>query len=218
MENFKFAFLVFILLLVAPRIGESAGVFGGTEVDDEGQRFFYIGMITEGKLFFNIFAGDLLYEFEINGDFREARLRFITPALGIKKEGPLTFTLIAGPTLREKKEEQDSGFKTKTEAGGFFQFGGFIWGKDENLEVLISYTTLDNFFWSRLRGKKRIIGHIFTGIGLFWMGNRDFEGWGVGPLLEFRGEKGTLGVKAGYKYTSTYKGGVYTGVEFYISF
>ncbi len=216
MGKYQYVFLIFIFIFLFPGIGESAGVFGGAEVDNEGQRFFYMGAQTEGKFFLQVFAGDLLYNFKDDGKIRETKLRFITPAIGLQKQGALTLSLVAGPTLREKKEEQDSGFKKTTNLGGFFQFGGFLSEEDKNLEFLASYTTLDNFVWSRLRGKKKITAYLFTGAEIFWMGNKDFDSWGGGPLLEFNGGKGTLALKAGYKHTSTYKGGAYTGIEVYV--
>jgi hypothetical protein len=218
MGKHQYVLFIFLSILLFPNTGESAGVFGGAEVDNKGQRFFYMGAQTEGKYFFQIFAGDLLYDFEDAGKTTEAKLRFITPAIGVRKQGPMTLSLAVGPTFREKKEEQSTGVKKETGTGGFLQLGGFIWQEDKNFEFLASYTTLDNFIWSRMRGKKRVTDRFFTGAELFWMGNEDFDSWGGGPLLELSGKRGGLTLKVGYKHTSIYQGGMYTGIEFYVPF
>ena len=188
------------------------------EVDDEGQSFIYLGAATEGTIFFNVFAGYLQYEFEDDDILRDATIKSITPALGIKKEGPLTLTLAAGPILREKEEEQDDGDDRTTEVGGFVQFGSYYWGNKGTFEGLVSYTTLDDFFWGRIRGKRKTVGRLYAGAEFFLMGNSDFDSWGLGPLLEFRGDKASILLKGGYKHTSTFNDGMYTGIELFTSF
>jgi hypothetical protein len=215
-----YAFLIFavsIFFLLASS-AESAGLFTGAEVDDESQRFLYAGAQTDGKYFLQIFAADLNYDFKDNGIIREATSKWITPAIGFRTRGSLSLSVVAGPTFREKKEEQSSGTTTVRDSGGFFQVGGYFWKEDMNIEFLASYTNLDNFLWGRLRAKKRIRDSFFMGAEVFGMGNQDFNGWGVGPLLELRKGKAAFTLKAGYKNTTTYGGGLYAGLELYTAF
>jgi len=216
--KYGFAFLIVICLLLISKPGECTGLYGGAEIDDESQRFFYLGVQTEGKYFLQVFAGDLYYDFKDNGKIIDAELKWITPAVGIKLEGPVTLTLAAGPTFRNKKEERDPKTEKDTESGGFYQLGLFRWRENHNLEFLASYTNLDNFYWSRLRGRKRVKGSFFAGMEIFGMDNQDVDAWGVGPLLEYQMKKTAITFKTGYKHTSTYNGGFYTGLEFYSSF
>jgi len=206
------------MALVLPAAAGAAGVFGGAEVDDEGQSFVYVGGATDGKIFFSALAGHLEYQFREGGALRDAEITSITLSVGMRKEGPITLTLGAGPVLREKKEENAGGESRTTEAGGAVQLGGYLYGDGGSLEALASYATLDDFFWGRLRGKRQAVGDLYAGAEVFLMGNSDFDGWGAGPLVEFRAGRVTLGAKAGYKHTSTFKGGAYVGLEIYAPF
>ncbi len=218
MGKYGFAFLIVICLLLISKPGESTALYGGAEIDDESQRFFYLGVQTEGKYFLQVFAGDLYYDFKDNGKIIDSELKWITPAVGIKLEGPVTLTLAAGPTFRRKEEDREPKTEKDTESGGFYQLGLFRWKEDYNLEFLASYTNLDNFYWNRLRGRKRVKGSFFAGMEIFGMDNQDVDAWGVGPLLEYHVKKTAITFKTGYKHTSTYNGGFYTGLEFYSSF
>lgn len=215
MEKLKFAVLGIMLVLLAPLDAVSSGVYGGFDIDNEGQIFSYLGGMTGGAIFANVIAGYNRYEFKDNGMIREARSLFVTPAIGIKREGPLTLTLTAGPTIREKEEEKESGNDLTTEVGATFQAGAFYWGNNRTMDCLASISTLDTFFWSRIRGKQSIAHNLYGGVELFWMGNDDFESWGLGPLLEMRMKKVSLGLKTGYKNTSTFHDGFYVGIEFF---
>lgn len=179
---------------------------------------FSAGAQTDGRYVLQLFAGDLDYDFKDNGTIREATSKWITPAVGFRTRVSYSLSVVAGPSFREKKEKQGSGTTTVRDSGGFFQLGGFFWKEDMNLEFLASYTNLDNFLWGWLRAKNRIRGSLFVGAEVFGMGNQDFDGWGGGPLLELRKGKAAFTLKAGYKNTTTYGGGLYTGLELYTAF
>lgn len=206
------------MALMAPSSGGAAGVYGGAEVDDEGQSFVYAGGTTDGKIYLSAFAGHLEYRFRDGGVLRDAEITSLTPSVGIRREGPLTLTLSAGPMFREKKEEGAFGDESTTEAGGALQFGGYLQDGQGSLEALASYATLDDFFWGRLRGKRQAFGDLYAGAEIFLMGNSDFEGWGTGPVIEFRAGGIAVALKAGFKHTSTFGDGAYAGLELFAPF
>jgi hypothetical protein len=218
MEKSKSALVVIILLLLLPSAAESTGVFGGFDIDNEGQIFSYVGGVTEGTVFAHVLAGYQRYEFKDNGEIREVNSFFVTPAIGLKSSGPLSVNLSVGPTVRDKEEEEESGYDRSTEVGGTVQVGGYLWRRDHTFDALASFSTLDAFFWGRMRGTKRIANNLYGGGEIFWMGNDDFEGWGAGPVMVLQMKKLSLGLKMGYKNTSTFDDGFYVGCELYTSF
>ncbi|MGW8272481.1 MAG: hypothetical protein ACWGN7_03720 [Thermodesulfovibrionales bacterium] len=215
MENRGRIFLIVALLLVWPIAGDCAGIFAGFEFDDEEQHFYYLGLSTDGEYFFNVLASHNRYEFEDNGELRLAKIKSLSPGVGLRREGPLTWMVSAGPVVREKDEETDEGSSSKTEIGALFQLDGFWFRDNESLRLQATFSTLDTFLWSRLRGKKRIYGVLHGGAEVFWMGNSDFDAWGIGPILEISMEGISAVARWGLKESSTFNGGMYAGIELY---
>lgn len=210
--------LIVSFLLFWPIAGECAGVFGGFEFDDEEQHFYYLGVATDGKYFLNALASHNRYEFEDNGELKLAKIKSLSLGAGLRREGPLSLAVSAGPVVREKDEEVDEGTSSETEIGALFQFDGYWWRDDEVLRLQATFSTLDTFVWSRLRGRKRIHGVLYGGAEVFWMGNSDYHAWGVGPILEVGLEAISVVARWGFKHSSTFNGGVYAGVELYAPF
>ena len=208
--------------------------FIGYQTDNRGQYFTFLGVrapLTDGKStiqpFVQVFGAGLGYTFKANGQNRDAQVQFATPSLGLKYfQGPWMFIGLAGPQFRWKQEDQGAG-NGRTEqqdVGGYVQGEAFYWHKLGTFHAIASYTDLDRFFWSRIRGTRVVhqadgpCCSVYLGGDLAGMGNRDFYAVQTGPLVQVPIERFYLTVKGGYQYTQTFQNGVYGGIELYTPF
>jgi hypothetical protein len=106
-------------------------------------------------LFIQVMMAGLGYSFKVNGQLLNANVQFIVPSLGITKTlGGWTLSALGGPQLRRIEQQQlNTSSTTNYQAGAYGQVEAFYWHEKWNLHGIGSYADLDNFFWSRLRGK-----------------------------------------------------------------
>jgi len=206
-------------------------VMAGSEVDSKDQGFSYLGIViakpvSEGySIIGRLFSGYLKYNFESAGKTLSAEVPMLTPSIGIRsKIDDITLTGYMGLDMRRTDRETVSGGKEHTDATGISIQGEVdMWGQGlKNLNVIANYSSIDSFFWGRIRAKKGIaeIGshsNLLVGAELVGMGNNDFTAAQTGLLLELSRSSPNLSLllKGGYKYTSTYNDSIYGGLEFY---
>jgi len=229
--------LVYVLSLLVfltlwPSAGMTHDAFTGFELDDRGQYYGFLGLQTpltsiqkDLDLFAQLYAATLRYSFRSDGNLLNARVDSITPSVGLRQRfDPWNVSVLAGPQFREKHEDVVNGGRTTSdEVGAFLQGETFYWHERGSFHGIISYSTLDDFFWGRLRGKvsafKTNGGHrIYAGWDVIGMGNKDFNAFHTGPLVEVPIGKVFFLIKGGYKYTSAFHNGAYTGLEIYLPF
>jgi hypothetical protein len=207
-----------LLALNAPQV--QAGVFTGYEEDSDASRMVFIGGQTEGTIYAHVFSANMKYEF-VSGDDRVAvDSDLLSLAAGYRFGDSTSYSIGAGVTFDEKSEQNLTTREILESDGnsGFFQFSAASFGAGKSWELLASYTLEDSFLWSRARVKRLIGGNLSGGGELVWMGNDDADSWGVGGLIEWSSDIGSLGFKVGYKRTTLDEDGSYMGVEAYFPF
>jgi len=221
------------ILMCLPLVSESGDVFTGFQIDNKSQYFGYLGVRipvlqnSEGlSLFVQAMTSGLGYQFRTNGQLLDANIQSIVPSLGITKRlGGWTLSALAGPQLRRFEEQQlTSGNTTTYQAGTYVQLEAFYRHEQWNLLAIGSYADLDNFFWSRLRGKvhaykpEQSCCALSVGWDVTGMGNADFRGIMTGPLGEIQIGNVFVLVRGGYQNNTTFHGGSYGGFELYFPF
>ena len=224
--------LVPLWLVLLPAVVYAHDAFTGFEIDNEGQYYGYLGLRTpvtslrpDLELLAQLYADTIRYSFRSEGRLLDAHANSIAPAVGLRQRfGPWNVTGFAGSQIRSKREDLVNGGTMTTEkVGAFLQGETFYWHERGSFHGIISYSTLDNFLWGRLRGKLLAFKTdgglpIYGGWDVIGMGNKDFNAFHTGPLLEIPVGKLFFLIKAGYKYTSTFQSGAYTGLELYLPF
>lgn len=220
------------LILMIPALGVAGDAFTGVQIDNKSQYFAYLGirqpLRTKSDLqpFVQFFAASLGYSFESNGQRRDARVNFIVPSLGLKQQlGSWSLVGFAGPQLRRKEEDLiPSGTGRVDEIGAYVQGEAMYWRERGSFHAIASYTELDHFFWSRLRGK--LLVHrttqgccsSYVGWDVVGMGNKDFYAVQTGPLVEIPVKQFFFLLRGGYQYSQAFQNGAYTGLEIYTPF
>jgi hypothetical protein len=213
--------------------GEAGDVFSGFQIDDQHQYFGYLGVRTPilqtsggPDLFGQMMTAALGYSFRSNGRLLDANVQFIVPSLGIKQTvGGWTVSALAGPQLRRIEEERfHSSVSINHQIGAFGQVEALYWHEKGSVHAIGSYADLDNFFWSRVRGKLLAYqsdkgwGTTYVGWDVAGMGNADFRAVQTGPLVEVPIGKVFLLFKGGYQNSTSFHSGGYGGVEVYFAF
>ena len=221
------------ILTCLPLVSEAGDVFTGFQVDNKSQYFGYLGVRTpilrtsEGSdLFVQAMTAGLGYSFKTNGQLLDANVQSIVPALGItKKIGGWALSALAGPQLRRIEEQRlNSSSTISYQAGLYGQLEAFYWHEKWNLLAIGSYADLDNFFWSRLRGKvlaykpEKSCCATYAGWDVAGMGNADFRAVMTGPVGEVQVGKVFLLAKGGYQHSTSFHSGAYGGFEIYFPF
>lgn len=224
--------LVCLLSYAAPAMSGEA--FTGYQIDNHGQYFGFLGvrapLLSETasiQPFVQVTGAGLGYKYFSNGQERKADVQFASPSIGIKlPRGPWTLIALAGPQFRWKQEEQavGTGRVARTDVGAYVQGEAFYWHEEGTFHAIMSYTDLDHFVWSRLRGTKLVhkteqgCCTTYLGWDLSGMGNKDFYAVQTGPLLQIPIHTFYLTLKTGYQYNQTFHGGVFGGIEVYTTF
>lgn len=234
MAGLASAFLALIVML--PCTSANAGdLFAGFRMDNEEQYFAYLGL-KEGlpwkpfdlETFAQLFGSGQNYEYESGNRDIDADVQSLTPSLGITTplgDGGWSISTLAGPDFRWKKEDgfqNDSG--RDFDVGVFVQAETMYWHESHSLHAMVSYASLDNFFFGRIRGK--LLTHspetccrkIFLGLDVAGMGNDDFSAVQAGPLVEVPVGRFFLLARGGYQHDSNFGSGGYGGLEIYTSF
>ena len=214
-------------------VSEAGTVFTGFQIDNKSQYFGYLGVRTpilrtsEGSdLFVQAMTAGLGYSFKTNGQLLDANVQFIFPSLGITKTlGGWALSALAGPQLRRIEEQRLNASSTTTyQAGVYGQLEAFYWHEKWNLHAIGSYADLDNFFWSRLRGKvlaykpEKSCCATYVGWDVTGMGNADFRAVMTGPVVEIQAGKVFLLARGGYQNSNSFNSGTYGGFEIYFPF
>ena len=221
------------ILTCFPLVSEAGDVFTGFQIDNRSQYFGYLGVRTPifqdsavSGLFVQAISSGLGYSFKTNGQLLDANIQSIVPSLGISTTlGGWTLSAHAGPQFRRIEEQQLNASSTIAyQAGVYGQLEALYWQEKWNLHAIGSYADLDNFFWSRLRGKvlaykpEKICCATYIGWDMTGMGNADFRGVMTGPLAEIQISKVFFLVRSGYQHNTTFHSGAYGGFEIYFPF
>lgn len=225
--------LASLILTVFPTPAIAGDLFTGFQIDDESQYFGYLGVRTpvvrtkDGTtLFVQVMTAGLGYSFRSNGRIFDANVQFVVPSMGISQSlGRWTLLVLAGPQPRRIEEERLNLRSTiDHQIGGFGQVEAMYWHEKGSLHAIGSYAGLDNFFWGRLRGtllvSKTAAGccSAFAGWDIAGMGNGEFRAVQTGPLVEVPIGTVHLLAKGGYQHSTSFRSGVYGGLEIYFPF
>lgn len=225
--------LAALVLTIVPAAGHPGDVFTGFQIDNKSQYFGYLGVRTPllrtsggPDLFLQAMTAGLGYSFKSQERLLDANVQFLVPALGITQSvGGWTFSALAGPQLRRIEEERaNAAAAINHQVGAYGQVEALYWHEKGSLHLIGSYADLDNFFWSRLRGK--VLAHrsqkgcctTYVGWDIAGMGNGEFRAVQTGPLVEAPIGKVFFLVKGGYQNSSSFHNGGYGGVELYFPF
>ena len=102
--------------------------------------------------------------------------------------------------------------------GGTLKFSLYSTDPGLRKELLASYSTTDQFTWTRARIKQAIKNNVSIGGELILMGNEDAQSAGGGVLLEWIGKSGGVAIKVGYKKSTNDENTPYGGAEAFIPF
>jgi hypothetical protein len=233
MARFTLLLLAALVLTMLPARGDGGDVFTGFQIDNQHQYFGYLGVRTPvfqtsggPDLFVQMMTAGLGYSFRATGRLLDANVQFIVPSLGIQQTmGGWTVSALAGPQLRRIEEERlNSRTSIDHQIGAFGQVEALYWHEKGSVHVIASYADLDNFFWSRVRGK--LLTHksdkgcctTYVGWDVAGMGNADFRAVQTGPLVEMPIGKVFLLLKGGYQHSNSFHSGGYGGAEIYFAF
>ncbi len=225
--------LATLILIAIPATGRAGDVFTGFQIDNKSQYIGYLGVRTpllqiseSTKLFVQVMTAGLGYSSKINGQILDSNVQFIVPSLGISHTiGGWTLSALAGPQLRRIEEQR---FNTTAsidhQAGAYGQLEAMYWHEKGSFHAIASYADLDDFFWSRLRGK--VLAYqpdkgcckTYVGWDIAAMGNADFKAVQTGPLVEVPIGNVFLLAKGGYQNSSSFHSGAYGGFEIYFPF
>lgn len=225
--------LAALVLTAVPTTGHAGDMFAGFQIDNTNQYFGYLGVRTPllrtlggPDLFVQAMTASLGYSAKSQGRLLDAHVQFLVPALGLTQSlGGWTVSALAGPQLRRIDEERlHASASINHQVGAFGQVDALYWHEKGSVHVIGSYADLDNFFWSRVRGKlltyKSDKGCCTTYIGwdVAGMGNADFRAVQTGPLVEVPIGKVFLLFKGGYQNSNSFHSGGYGGVDVYFAF
>jgi hypothetical protein len=233
MASFARLLLTAGILTCLPIVSEAGDVFTGFQIDNKNQYYGYLGVRTPilgnsagSGLFAQAMTSGLGYSFKTNGQLLDANIQSIVPSLGISTTlSGWTLSALAGPQLRRIEEQRlNASSTTAYQAGVYSQLEAFYWHQKWNLHAIGSYATLDNFFWSRLRGKvlaykaEESCCATYVGWDVTGMGNADFRAVMTGPVGEVQFGNIFVLVRSGYQNNTTFHSGSYGGFEIYFPF
>jgi hypothetical protein len=208
-------------------------VFGGAELtnQEEDVQYIAVGLIQPIKedwwLLGRVMGLNVDYKFDVDDDTLEGKLSSATPSLGIRRSlGGGSVSLLGGLDIEWIEQEEQNGTDDKDQKMGVSIQGEWDkwWPGANNLSCIVNYKSIDNFFWGRLRGKKGVgqigRGNIFLGAEMVGMGNDDFAAYQAGLIAEAADilPALSLGLRAGYKHSSSFTDAIYGGIEFYYSY
>ncbi|MCI0428218.1 MAG: hypothetical protein L0Z46_09405 [Nitrospiraceae bacterium] len=221
------------ILTCLPLESEAGDVFTGFQIDNKSQYFGYVGVRTPivqtsggSDLFVQAMTAGLGYSFKTNGQLLDANVQSIVPSLGITKTlGGWALSALAGPQLRRIEEQRLNASNTIAyQAGVYGQLEAFYWHEKWNLLAIGSYADLDNFFWSRLRGKvlayklEKSCCATYVGWDVTGMGSADFRGVMTGPVGEVQVGNVFVLARGGYQHNTSFHSGAYGGFDIYFPF
>lgn len=213
---------------------ENTVALGGAEFDTQGQSFSYLGAGTSKPISSNysitgkVFGSYLTYRFDSNGKTLRAESPSFTPSIGLafQKDWYLLAGSIGYELRKVEKELTAGGSEESSDSGPSLQAEAYLYGKGKKtIELIGSYSTINDFFWARGRFKKGVYtfgnrADLNIGAELAGMGNNDFSATQAGILAEaFKpGANISLLIKAGLKNTSASDTSAYSGFEVFYGF
>ena len=208
----------------------------GGEWDGRDGSFVYLGTRVDRPLSGDeryslnskVFYGNLKYKFDSFGTELTAKVPILNISGGISFKGD-RYVLGAGAGIDIRKTEREligGGTETDNETGVSLQLEASFWGNDKlTLSSIVSYSSIDDFFWARGRAKKGVYEvaggtDLTLGIELIGMGNSDFSSMQAGLIAELYKNPSKLSVlvKGGIKKPSDLSSTGYAGIEFYKGF
>lgn len=238
MEKTRFLIVIGILFFClavykAEALAVDWEVLGGAELSAEGEDTEYTGAgviypVEENWwILGNVFLLHVSYKYDVDDDSRDGELFSVTPSVGARHAMSLgTFSLSTGLDIEKVSQENEDEGRDEDQKLGVAVQGSWDkwWENDKNLNLITNYKSIDNFYWSRLRGKKGIVslgdGFVFLGIETVGMGSDDFYAFQVGGVIEGSNiiPNLSVGLKSGYRHSSSSCDTAYGGLEFYYSF
>lgn len=221
------------ILIYLPLLTEAGEVFTGFQIDNNNQYFSYLGVRTPivrtsggPNLFVQAMTAGFGYSFKTEGQLQDANVQSIVPSLGITKTlGGWALSALAGPQLRRIEEQRLNASNTiDYQAGAYGQLEAFYWHEKWNILAIGSYADLDNFFWSRLRGKALVYRPeksccaTYVGWDVTGMGSADFRGIMTGPVGKVQVDQVFVLARGGYQNNTTFHSGAYGGFDIYFPF
>ena len=221
------------VLTCLPLVSEAGDVFTGFQIDNKNQYYGYLGVrapIVRDSGGLDLFAQATTagygYSFKSNGQLLDANVQSIVPSLGITKTiGGWSLSALAGPQLRRIEEQRLNASNTiNYQAGAYGQLEAFYWHEKWNFLAIGSYADLDNFFWSRLRGKalaykpEKSCCATYVGWDIAGMGSAEFRGVMTGPVGEVQVGNVFVLARGGYQHSTSFHSGAYGGFEIYFPF
>lgn len=217
MKSRRFAVLIACSCLMA-NVAHATGTYAGFDSDNEGGRMSFLGIQGGNRLTYELFAGNLDYQYLDSGATVKVNQQIITPTVGLSTSGPWILSAAAGPTFNIKEKDNGSSKVKNTGSGAVVKIGLASYQHEITRELLGSYSTIDKFIWTRARIKQRLIGAFSLGGELFWMGNNDADSAGAGMLFDLSGKRGNVTFKVGYKRSTNDKPALYGGLDAFMSF
>ena len=227
--------LLALIVLLPCSIASAGDLFTGVRLDNDEEYFAYLGLKEELPwkpldlgTYVQLFASGQTYTYEAGSLDIDARVQTLTPSLGVNRlmgGGPWKVSALAGLEMKWTKEDGapvDRGRHFNT--GVFVQTEAMYWQEPHSLHAMVSYASLDSFFFGRIRGKLRTHSpetgccSVSIGLDLVGMGNNDFEAVQVGPLVEVPVGRFWLLARAGFQQGSSNGSGGYGGLEIYTQF
>jgi len=193
-------------------------MYTGFEADNEGGRTSFLGFQTGERVVYDLFLADLDYRYIDNGSTVSVNQKTITPVLGIRRYGRWSKTFLIGPTFLLKEQDKGGTPSRTRQVGGTVKFSLYSTNLGLSKELLASFSTNDQFTWTRARIKHAISNKVSIGGELILMGNEDAQSAGGGVLLEWSGKPGGAAIKIGYKKSTNEENTAYGGMEAFFSF
>jgi len=193
-------------------------MYTGFEADNEGGRTSFLGFQTGERVVYDLFLADLDYRYIDNGATVSVNQKSVTPVLGIRRYGRWNKTFLIGPTFLLKEEDKGGTLSRTRQVGGTLKFSLNSTDAGFHKELLASYSTNDQFTWTRARIKRAVNNQVSIGGEIILMGNVDAQSAGGGVLLEWSGKPGGAAIKIGYKNSTNEENTPYGGIEAFLSF
>lgn len=212
--------LVFLFITVCSLLNQAsfAGAYSGIEADHNDTSLYFVGAQTDTLVILSVFIGDLEYLYKDALDDVVVESSIISPMLGYKFDGDISYTISAGITVTEETENRNTQTVSSRSTGAVFQFTISHFNTNNNTNFILSYNDVTEFIWSRARTKTQLHAEYFLGAEAFSMGNDNFKSQGIALLFEKTGNILSGLLKIGVSDIDDVGSGVYGGIEVGIPF
>ena len=222
-----------VLLSATPVFASPVSLLLGGEADTEDQAYYYTGIVGEKRVgegvsvMGRLWLDYLTYRFEKDSDIIKAKAPAFQPAVGVKFFGDDWYSTFWAGWVR--RNTTISPFRNDVEVKGvtdslLLQVELDKWTRTStNLSLIASYSTSDSSVWGRVRAKQEVLpGGVPLRLGLEFIGqgNRDYNAFQVGPVVELctLSRNASVAFHGGYKNSSGISNSAYGGIELYYGF